>query len=387
MSFLHRHLYIIAYSGMFLLLMVGLFVHSGFTNVKTTFIYFYLPLVLLYVLLNRMHFHIPKHAFNIEPVIPYLAGYSVILTGIHFIVLQKIPLWDALLESQQTAVHATRLEIATQTPLLLTYLQNWNIRALVPFLLIFSYGNKLRKTFILLVAIGIVLSLAFMQKANVLWIFAPLLLYFMFSKKWVSLCVGSLGVLALLFVLVWSTNAALRGGTNDASAVEFDSNTSTNTLISQSLARRIFLVPGHMVGEWYRIIPSEKPFLYGRDFNLYCKLTGKSHEDYSKTLYPLIYPDYAARGLTGTVNAAHFMRSYANFGQLGLVIAAALLSILFLLLNALSLGKYKIIAWSLFTFPLLMLTSGSLMTLMISSGGWLILALVWLQVANKNLTT
>jgi hypothetical protein len=84
----------------------------------------------------------------------------------------------------------------------------------------------------------------------------------------------------------------------------------------------------------------------------------------------LVYEENAKHGLTGTVNVAGFMRGYANFGLLGLVIAAIGLA-LFLVILELFYRDQTLIKFALNIFPLIMLSSSSLLTIMFS-GGWLL---------------
>ena len=75
-----------------------------------------------------------------------------------------------------------------------------------------------------------------------------------------------------------------------------------------------------MVSQWFQKIPKNKPFLHENGYGFICKIKGIKHVEYSKVLYPIIRPKYAARGLKGSVNTASFMYEYSNFGNTGLVL-------------------------------------------------------------------
>jgi len=100
---------------------------------------------------------------------------------------------------------------------------------------------------------------------------------------------------------------------------------------------------------------------------------------------PFFYPEYAKQGIKGSVNTAHFMRSYANFGWWGLPISAILLASFFGFLNNIYRKTNPNLAFSLQIFPLLLLSSGSLLTLLFSGGWGLILVLIMLSPSKDNL--
>lgn len=384
MKFLLNHALFFTYSVTFSFLMLGLYVHSGVSPVWITTLFFFLPFTALYMLTARFKFSLPRLSINMNCLTRVLLVASVFIAVVHCFALGHVPIFKALLAEKQTEVNAVRLGISQNTPSLLIYLESWNIKAIVPFLILFFLRKKHWVLFLIVCFLGLFLSVAFMQKANIIWVFSPMLLWLLFNKKWLSFVLGGFGVIMLLFVMVWTTNAALRGGINDVSSVVFDDSVSNQSRISQGLARRVFLVPGMIVGEWYRIIPDEKPFLYGRDFGLYCKISGQSKLDYSKELYPLIYPEYAESGLEGSVNVAHFMRSYANFGKFGLILAGVLLTIVLFVLRQVGNNTPISLWFSLNAFPIVLLNSGSILTLLIS-GGWLILiVLLWLQNSSET---
>ena len=90
-----------------------------------------------------------------------------------------------------------------------------------------------------------------------------------------------------------------------------------------------------MVGHWFEIIP-QKPFLKGKGYNAFCKIAKQKYHDYNLELYPVIFPDYANQGIKGSVNSAHFMRGYSNFGNLGSFLSAIMLALMLSVLNIVS---------------------------------------------------
>jgi hypothetical protein len=155
-------------------------------------------------------------------------------------------------------------------------------------------------------------------------------------------------------------------------------------IISNALIRRIVYVPGMIVAEWFRIIPDKKPFLHGNGYRFLTPFTGGTFTDYRLDLYPYVYPNYYRRGYTGTVNTASFVYDYANFGKMGLIMAGILLALLFNTLEYVF-GSNTKIKLSINSFSLIMLSSGSLFTILFS-GSWALLILLYL-LYRKQLET
>ena len=218
-------------------------------------------------------------------------------------------------------------------------------------------------------------GLALLQKSLVLWVSIPILVYFLLQRQWIR-AILMMAFTGFLFVLaIFANNPQLHGGVNDLRTPTQSEQKSSQ--VSEGLFKRIFIVPGKTLSMWFSHVPKDKPFLYGKDFGLYTKLTGQKTADYNLELYPLFYPAYAKQGVKGSVNTAHFMRAYANFGWWGLPLTAALLALFFQLLNIVHRKTQGGLAFSLQIFPLLLLSSGSLLTLLFSGGWGLIILLLF----------
>jgi len=375
---LQRHLYAIIYSAVFVLLLIGVIAYSGWTYIFSLTLYFYVPFLLFYFTLDRFSFSLPDFKISTRYTVPFLASTALAIALSHFLILNEIPALSAIMMSLQSEINEVRSSIDVKTSGVFQYLISWNIKAIVPFLLFYFAFKKQWKLFAFFAIFGSFLAVAMMQKSFIIWIWSPTIILLLSRKKWLWILSLGVFVLCVLFFQVWISNARLRGGINDVSSVT-NSQSGTSSEISGSLVRRVLLVPGQMVSEWYRIIPDEKPFLYGRDFSLYCKITGKKQADYATELYPLVYPNYAERGLTGSVNVAHFMRTYSNFGPWGFPLAALLLSLLIFFMNNLLDEKTRSIGYCFNIFPLLLLNSGAIMTMFLSAGWGLIFVLLWIH--------
>lgn len=276
-----------------------------------------------------------------------------------------------------------RANIYENTPSLQIYLSSWNIKAFIPFTLIFLYLNKRKLLFTLLLILAVVYALSMMQKSLILSVLFPLIIVGIFQKR-VFFVILLLSIsLSVIMGLVAMTSHYIHN-----TRVEQPVNTDHLELslggkmyrYTYGIYKRVMIVPGEMVAEWFRVIPKEKPFLNGDGYNFISKLRGTTYHDYSTELYPLIRPYYVERGLSGTVNVASFMRGYSNFGMFGLIVSCAIIS-LFLANLEVIFRDDKNLFIAINCFPIFLLSSGNLLTLLVS-GGWIVL--ICLSILFKN---
>jgi hypothetical protein len=141
-----------------------------------------------------------------------------------------------------------------------------------------------------------------------------------------------------------------------------------NKMFGYAIYKRVMLVPGKMVSDWFKHIPEHKPFLHGCGYHFLAPFLGCEFRNYAQELYPLIYPKYAARGIQGNVNVAHFMYDYANFGKTGIFIGGIFMALIIAIFD--TVFSFSIVyKFSVNTFYVLMLSSSALTTLLFS-GGW-----------------
>jgi len=238
-----------------------------------------------------------------------------------------------------------------------------------------------------------------MQKSFIITLLLPALIYVIFNKKYlftIKYIILIIGIIFSLSIIANPDEEDIQSNTNidEQEINQLDSN---NVLIENTseeskfyklyriyigLKNRVIVVPGEIVSEWFEAVPSEKPFLNGLGYRFVAKLRGKEHVNYSDDLYPIIRPQYAERGLTGTVNTASFMYDYVNFGKIGLIISGFILSILFLFIESIFKSEF-VFKLSLNLFHILILSSTALTTTLFS-GGWFILIFLFF-VFKKNL--
>ncbi len=232
------------------------------------------------------------------------------------------------------------------------------MRAVIPFFVVYACIRQKKYHFIAWVILAIIYSLNLMQKSYIVMAFVPLTLYFLLQRNYLkSFGVAMIPVIGVYFLTILTTPGKVN---SQDEKIELTAQEKLNKS-SQGLIRRLMIVPGKTVGDWFLLIPDEYPFLNGCGYR-FATLFGCEHTEYSKLLYARLYPQYAEKGLKGTVNVASFMYEYSNFGRSGLVLAAVIISLLFLTIQKLFANQF---VWLMVfnCFPALMLSSTSFTTL------------------------
>lgn len=377
---LRAHPYFSSYLLVYGLLQIGLIQSTGLKYAPALFFLFLVPFFLFYSLTNLLpEFQITKGSVRSNTIklewILFSLGLVIVL--IHLTWLGKIPFFEAWQANKLSAANLIRKNSSAGLPSWLRYASTWTVRAILPTATLLFLSKKNDVWFLISLLLGSFYGLALLQKSLVLWTTIPVLVYFVLSKKWIATLVLSAAIGMLFILAVYANNPQLHGGEHDLKIIQ--KKTSKTSQVSEGIVKRIFLVPGKTLGLWFEHVPKDKPFLFGQDFGPYARLQGLPTKDYNLELYPLFYPEYAKQGIRGSVNAAHFMRSYANFGWWGLTLSALMLAIFFWLLNNIHRKTQPELAYSLLIFPLFLLSSGSLLTLLFSGGWGLIILLLLLR--------
>jgi hypothetical protein len=375
-AFMQAHPYFSSYLFVFGLLQIGLLNTSGFTYASPLFFLFFVPFLLFYFGLPFEKLKLDTPTFNPPKLAWILLGLGGLVAILHLGWLGKIPFVEAWQTRELSEANLIRKIGSASLPKWLHYASTWSVRALLPASALFFLIKKNKIGFALSLSVGVLYGLALLQKSLVLWVSIPILVYFLTQRQWMRALLMS-ALTGLLFVLaIFANNPQLHGGVNDLKTLTPSERRSSQ--VSEGLFKRIFIVPGKTLSLWFSHVPKDKPFLKGRDLQFYAKLTGQKTADYNLELYPLFYPQYAKQGVKGSVNTAHFMRAYANFGWWGLPLAAAMLAMFFQLLNIVHRKTQSSLAFCLQIFPLLLLSSGSLLTLLFSGGWGLIILLLFI---------
>ena len=372
MAFIRKHPFFVLYCVIVIFLFPGVYYKSGYRFFGELFIHL-ISFVCIYFLLQKI---IPsgsvpaKFSFGtkLNGLVQYLPDVALVLVAafvvFHFIHLGFVPLVESAQSDNVVDIALIRQNVTTHSSGWVNYLRSFIMRAILPFFVVYSCIVQDKKRFIAWTIVAVIYSLNLMQKSYIVMAFVPLALYFFLNRSYLkSFAVMMIPVIGVYFLMILTRPSKV---TAQDEKIELTTSETLNKS-SKSLISRLMVVPGKTVGDWFLLIPDEYPFLNGCGYR-FATLFGCEHTEYSKLLYVRLYPQYAEKGLRGTVNVASFMYEYSNFGKSGLVLAAVIISLLFLILQKMFANQF---VWLMVfnCFPALMLSSTSFTTLLFS-GGW-----------------
>ncbi len=302
---------------------------------------------------------------------------------IHYLYLQKIPVIKAWLSSDYYEIVNIRRNITRLENGFFRYTSSFMIKAIIPFTLILLHINKKHILYWMLLIIAAFYATSLMQKSFIITVLAPVTFYAFLQLNWLYFGKYVIIIITSIYILLYVSNPDLRNievpknAQIEQNKINKLSTAETNNTFIHAIYKRVTLIPGKMISDWYKHIPKEKPFLNGCGYRFIAPMLDCEFHNYAQELYPVIYPDYAAIGIQGNVNVASFMYDYANFRNKGLVMSGMLLAILFIALELIFKNQFKL-KFSLITFYILMLSSSALSTLLLSGGLGLMVLLYFL---------
>lgn len=330
-------------------------------------------------------------------------GLFLLITGVfvvHGVLLGGYPGFRAFSEFDYNTLVNLRKGVTEDVPPLFNYLYSFTIRGFIPFSLVFAYYHRRQRHLAAFFVLALLFAFNGMQKSHFLTFFLPLGLLLLCEKKYLQGLAFLITIPACILLTVFITNPALKYSVasrfinvehslenhpEEQKALEEMNKISVeeaNQAAASSIMERTVYLPGQMVGKWFEAIPRKKPFLHGQGYRIYARCTGQPFHDYSTEMYSMLYPEYAQRGYSGSVNVASFMYDYANFGLPGLLLSACVMGLLLLLVNQTFAGDVPMkIAFN--TMPVLMLSSTSFTTLLFS-GGWGLLVILFVLLLKKE---
>jgi hypothetical protein len=374
---LKKHTLISLYTFVFAILLIGLFATSKWNYFGLVFTFFG-SLIAAYALLNQFKvltfftqlFSKINNQFTpafLTKFAYFLVFYTIGFILIHLIILQGSPAIKALMLDNVNDIANLRLSITEGSSRIISYNSSFIIKGMLPFLLLFLFITKKNKLYTLLLVIGSFYAFSLMQKSYIITLLLPSLIYAIYQKKYGFSLTQVVVMISVIFGLTFIANP-------EPPVIEGVQVTEKYTKLERiiiGLSRRVFIVPGEVVSQWFETVPAKKPFLNGNGYQFFAKLKGEPFVEYSVELYPILKPEYAVQGLTGTVNTASFMYDYVNFGKLGLLISGILLALFFIVVEAIF-ANDLMLKLSLNSFPILLLSSTALTTSFFS-GGWFLL--------------
>lgn len=432
MQFFKKHTLFSIYLVVFFVICYGAFLSSGFDYFGYLTLYL-TALVICYALFNLSKIKntlsgfvglLNKLDFNLNIfflIIP--TGFFILA---HFIFLGGSPALEALSLNYIEEVAVLRFKISEGIPAWLAYGSAITLKASLPFLLLYFLYFKRQVLYWLALIVGSYYCFSLMQKSYIVGLLIPVFIYCLSEKRYLYVLKYVGLILCIVFAISYISNPA--GGSNPRSIITQKINTTppaslneepTGTtgateecgevepitvvaivsdttpvvvnppsehsklyLLAYGLYHRVAVIPGQVVTGWFQAIPCSKPFLNGAGYRLWAKISGDSYHDYSAELYPVLQPGFAAQGLTGTVNVASFMYEFSNFGWMGLIFSGFFLALLFLIFEILFADSVKL-KLSINTYPVLLLSSGAITTLMFSNGWGFIVLFYLLFLKNK----
>ncbi len=384
-DYIRKHPFFTVYCFIIIFLFPGVYYKSGYQFFDELILHL-VAFIVLYFLLSK---YLPSSpvklnlfaADKFKALSEYLPNAALVLVScfvvFHFLHLGFLPLLSSAQSDNIVDIALIRQNVTVQSSGWVNYLSSFIMRAVIPFFVVYSCIAQKKQFFIAWVIVGAFYALNLIQKSHIVMAFVPLALYFVLNKKYLkSIAVMLIPVVGVFFLVILTNPGKV---TQQDQQVEFTAQEQLNNS-SQSLARRLLIVPGKTVGDWFLLIPAEYPFLHGCGYR-FAKLFGCEYTEYSKLFYPRLYPHYAIKGLKGTVNVASFMYEYSNFGKIGLVLGALIIALLFFTVQKLFAGEFIWLMVFNF-FPVLMLSSKSFTTLLFS-GGWGLTILLFFLFRDK----
>ena len=307
-----------------------------------------------------------------------IASVSFIL--VHWLKLGGMPAVIALKSTDLMEIARLRQSV-TEHGAFLNYGSIFLIRVMLP-LLILRYVLKKQYWAALLVgSFGAVYGLSLMQKSHPIFIVASAIVYLAF-RGWRAAALCGIGVFLCVVTLVLITNAGLRPGNFSGIPAAF----SAATVVVTSLADRVLVVPGHVVSDWLNVFPTAFPFEHGCGYRFLSTALKCDFVNNSVLMYRHYFPENVSQGLMGTYNAAHFAEEYANFGPLGLIVSAALASVVLFVAAWVTAGRETATVVAI-NFPFIASLSSSALQTTLLSGGWFPMVALSLILLPESETT
>lgn len=364
----------------------------------------------------------PCTVFGVRASVLVLAA-AVGFAGLHLLRLGGIPVVQGMLETDYYTVMLVRQYIFhAELDALWKYGPNFLVKSVFPFL-VFYYLFRSRILLLLTLVFGGLYAVSLMNKLFVVLLVLPALIHAMIFRRWLATVglavIPSLGLTFLILVqnphlqplAFVETIDTLRErthlGLNDeqrAALVRYyalraeegekgdgqgrdgdistDHSTGAVSMASDTLYRRILLVPGAVVTAWFDHIPSRLPFARGCGYRWMAPLVGCEYVAYAFKINEIENPGLASKGVRGSMTAAFFVEDYANFGIAGLVAAGVVLAGILA-----AIGRLFGDAWqanlALNAIPLTLLLEIPLGTVILT-GGWIITLALYLLFARPR---
>jgi hypothetical protein len=379
---------------------IGLVYGFGLKHIDKIIIYV-LSLALFYPLANKyLNFSFPKFNlhiyYNPRIIASILFFFITAFVIIHIAFLGHVPFISAYNILDYYDIAFIRQSITEHDSTLIKYMSAFMIKGIIPFSLLYASIVN-RKYFYLLLPVAIFYSISLMQKSLIVTVLLPITIYLLLQRKYILTLICTLTFIVGVFLLVYATNPSLRATQEEIKAEMkqrghlYLEHEDVGTIVaflsaSDAIYTRVFVTTGLVSGYWFEKIPSQFPYTKGCGYHFLAPLIGCDYKDfdYSRKIYEATYIKESKIGLKGTVTVANFVYDYANFGYIGLVLSAIIISVFFVLLNTIYKDDFNWLISNnvLFVF---WLSSGQFSTTLLSGGWVLAILLYFFLVRNKKL--
>lgn len=327
-----------------------------------------------------------------------LAG-CVGFIALHFLYLGQVPVFGGVASNDYFDIMRIRQSVFFEAPAVFRYLPNIILKSLLPFLLLYYCVIGRRRAFLIVLGVGTFYGVALMNKMFVVILYAPLILYLLFNRRFRFAAGMALIPVAALALLVFVQNPHVRPefwtprdkATASGKPLIVEAPTIAETIAArrktqstsypvvqfvETIYLRIFVVPGQVVAVWFSNIPSRLPFANGCGYRPIAAIRGCEFQFYPSLVHDIENPILVREGVRGTMTAASFMEDYANFGYAGLVLSGVLFALLLAFIARMFSGDWR---WALILnfIPIAMMIELPLSTVLLT-GGWAVTLMLYL---------
>lgn len=321
-------------------------------------------------------------------LIGLVASYALAVAT-HFFMIGFIPIVSALSQSSDVGVSVVRQAGYFELPSLMRYVSDYCVKAVGPALLLITYYLRSRLFWVVLL-IGSFYSLALFTRMQPVIFLAPLLVYMLLSRRWAHAVITGFFIVVMLMTVTSVSSITIREALQDSLTVndeprfvDDDHGSSQGqqqdwrrTSALYAVYERALIVPGRVMDQWFQFYSQYNRFERGCGYRALAELLGCDYVHIPNKLYAEFYPDHVAQGMKGSLNSAHFMTDFANWGYWGLLASSLSAGLLFALI-AIIYG-YHPLALPM-NLPLIVAAMESnLMTAVNSGGGWLVMTLLFM---------
>lgn len=417
------------YLGLAGLLLASLAMASG-TRYLHFVLIFLASLLVAYIicwqLFARMSLHLPAFAGSMDQTWGSRASALVLACAVaftiaHLLRLGGVPAIQGMLEKDYYVVMQIRQYIFhAELHAIWKYGPNILVKSIFPFL-VFYYLFRSRLLLVVALVVGGLYAVSLMNKLFVVLLVVPALIHALTSRRWVAVAglavVPALGLAfliqvqnphlqsqafiatvdalrehtrlglddeqraALMRYYELHTNAGEGDGDERGGKIATDHSIGALSIASDTLYRRVLLVPGAVMTAWFNHIPSHLPFAKGCGYRWMAPLVGCQYVAYAFKINDIENPGLASKGVRGSMTVASFIEDYANFGVPGLLASGLVLAVILA-----AIARLFGTAWqsnlALNAIPLILLLEIPLSTVILT-GGWIITLLLYLLLARS----